>query len=620
MRSGTPRLKGKARGAIVGGTQGRRGTVSLSRSAMMLSLVLVVLPAIAVAGRTQGGPATPERQWVVRDVVLPEPLTQPGRFSWESGLPCGDLTRDGMADFLAQGRNRSGWSGTDIWKLLPSAGGDGMYGPSLTWSRLKQAELTLGPWWAPKVAMVGTPAGLELVGLLGLFQLPTYWALPSLVIEGQVPPPPPLGGGIPQMRAFSGIWLAGDLDSDGFDDLFYQSTDYGRQYFGMIDSRTKQVLWQIASPPDVEVDNPVTPPPVDGWPDLDGDGIPDYVAQYTAFIVRGQLPFEYPTMALSGVDGSILWSVRILGNSWSKYTTFGPDIDGDSLPDLVGIEETPGEHATCLSSADGSILWHVDNTWIDNLIPPTATSYRYWSPILATGIPGNPGEKDICVVVEVYDQDPVTGGPYDWLAVVHISPYNGQLVSFERLPDTLEPWDDDPVNVWTGRDPYNDHFLLGDIDRDGFTEIGRTVIAPDYSKWDGNNWRWVAHFVVLGQRTLFHADRMPVGSVQPLTVSIPSSPGRSFYILASDRFQADGMRLGGWNTHLGDSLLYRRTLHARPVTGVLDAYGEATVSWSIPGKNSLAGTKLYMRAVVLDPTMPGQVYTMSSLGVAEITR
>lgn len=61
-----------------------------------------------------------------------------------------------------------------------------------------------------------------------------------------------------------------------------------------------------------------------------------------------------------------------------------------------------------------------------------------------------------------------------------------------------------------------------------------------------------------------------------------------------------------------------QTLGGQSYRGTLDAAGEATVSLPIPSSTSLVGQTIYSRVVIEQPGEPGDIWTLSSLGVTEI--
>ncbi len=217
---------------------------------------------------------------------------------------------------------------------------------------------------------------------------------------------------------------------------------------------------------------------------------------------------------------------------------------------------------------------------------------------------------DITIVVRVLNWA-TSAESRVWL---HLDPVDGHTIGHTRPPATLEPWSKDQIYHPDGPFQFQNAFLLGDVDRDGFVEYGVTTTAVESYGWNTSN----SYFAIVGRETLSVPDQVNLGATIPLAVHLPNAAGMSVAVIASDRFlRKEGLAIGGWNTHLGDGAVLQRSL-LNPVTGVLDAQGKASLSARLPNRALLSGRTLWLRGLVHDPLQPGHLFTMTTLASVEI--
>lgn len=559
-----------------------------------------------------------DRGWTIKAAFEPNPFVASHYFAWHDLLPIGDPTRDGRADFLAHGWNYGGTGIPNNYELdyvLIASGGAGTPFAFRDRYSAPGQPTNLGTWWSPLTAMVMRPGGLALMAIWpdsSFLWRPFLWDLSSRRPLGSVPLPPPPAASVPQMNGFTGIWWAGDVNVDGYDDLFYQGMETGPQayvYSGLIDGQSLSVVWQDYAT-SWESFSPVSYSSPDPPPDLDGDGIADFVSEWILDLVPGQLPFQALFRALSGVDGRLIWERRILTSEIYRHTIVGRDLNGDGIADLVSVAQAE-ETITAMDGATGATIWEVSNRILDNVLPPTTQRYYFVHPCFFTGVSGAPGATEIGLLAERWDGFPTA---IRW-GIAHVNARDGSLVTYEEYPHDLQPWNTDVMDAFLGAG-LTFHFLIGDVDRDGFTEIARTVPTVRY----GRHGYPALHMVILGQRTLFVADAARVGSPLTATVSVPTAGGLPFRLLTSQRFAGmQGVTVGGWRSALGSSAMLRASVSGPNLAGVLDAAGEGSVTVDLPSNPALIGSHVYSQAVIVSPGLAAEVFTLSTVGVTAIT-
>lgn len=541
--------------------------------------------------------------WVVKDLEVPPSPTRPDEFTtWSTSLPLGDLRGEGIGSFLVEG-----WH---AFQMNPNAGNTdyglvraGLNSPSASFFLPPQPAFAhiWGSYWSPGFALLKEPGGWTAVGLHepGLVTA----SFPSGGFDGWIMPPPPAPG-LPQQEWWDALQPAGDINLDGFDDVLYYAhpTALWGSYVGLIDGASRQVLWAEFIP-DGWLPAPIYPANPIGWSDLNGDGIRDVIIGDILWdLATGGL--EQTVLALSGLDGSTIWETRTPNGGAG---TTGMDIDGDSIPDVLIISAQ--NEVSALSGVDGRFLWTTNISAMTPLIPQQAFLHGILPPLFFTEtVPGQ-----VADTIQVN----INGTPLGYSAetenyLVELDAQTGTPVSAIEFPSDLRPWAQETTQPFVRSQPW----YLGDVDRDGYTEIARAT--PVFSN-SPPNFPGVASNIIVSKRTLDFPGTLPIGAIHSADIDIPNAPGMSGFLLLSTGFDREqGFSLDGWRTGLVKENLFTWS-RGQALTTTLDASGQGAVSFQLPNNPGLIGETVHARFLVPDPAKPGSLWTLSSIGVGEVT-
>jgi len=564
-------------------------------------------------------PQTPEREWVIEDVILPIPPDSISNGLWGTAIPLGDHDGNQKMEFLI--------GGSVIWPVghtpfseqtarqFEGLGAETFDFPSF--DPLNSKYRPAAHFREPRVAFLGSPTGLRVVlhdyDLLEVAILD--WESKALLGHVAAPPPHPTWGAI---SLWTGYHWAGDLNQDGYDDFFLNSySTSGAAVLAMVDGRTMTVPWthyEVGLNGDYQpTQNYELGPPKD----LNGDGVADLITTFE-FFDPINLQRKSIQLALSGIDGQALWENRIVDSITIGSNVGGKDVNGDGVGDalltMLGLTASglvPANDLLRMSDGtSGAAIWETNAHYMDSLFPPGLFTYRphhfsFYNPVL-----GNPGALDLCQVVAIRDE--TTG--LDFYGIAYLDAMTGSFIRFESLPLDMEPWFPDVTVV--GADPF--FMPVGDIDRDGCVEFFHGAPIADFDRLNrpGN---YPTPGLIYSQKTLFVPDTIALGAILQATVSIPNGINRPCTLLLSTKFdKVGGLQLGEWRTHLAPSPLLSLSLSGRPFTTTLDNVGEGNIALTVPSNPGLLGTQIYSRAIVEETSGPDRIWTVSTLGMTLI--
>jgi len=541
--------------------------------------------------------------WVVKDLEVPPSSPEPLEFyEWRTSLPLGDLMENGLGATITQGY-RSNLAGpfpviTDYGLIRGGLGGQEM---SFFLPDESAFSHIWGSYWSPGFALLKEPGGWTAVGIHqpGLVTA----SFPSGGFDGWIMPPPPAPG-LPQQEWWDALQPAGDINLDGFDDVLYYGhpTALWGSYVGLIDGASRQVLWAEFIP-DGWLPAPIYPANPIGWSDLNGDGIKDLIIGNNLWdLATGTL--EQTVLALSGLDGSTIWETR---TPVGFAGTTGMDIDGDTIPDVLIISAQ--DEVSALSGVDGRFLWTTNVSAMTPLLPQLGYLHGFRPPLFFTKtVPGQ-----IADTIQVN----INVTPLGYSAevenyLVELDAQTGTPIAASEFPSDLRPWALESAQPF----PWAQPWYLGDVDRDGYTEIARAT--PVFSN-SPPNFPGVASNIIVSKRTLDFPGTLPIGATHSAGIDIPNAPGMSGYLLLSTGFDREqGFSLDGWRTGLVTESLFTWS-QGQALTTTLDASGQGAVSFQLPNKPGLIGETVHARFLVPDPAKPGSLWTLSSIGVGEVT-
>ncbi len=146
--------------------------------------------------------------------------------------------------------------------------------------------------------------------------------------------------------------IASDLDGDGMNDVVI-GTGGGNEHVYALSGRTGNMIWTFGTDhPDSFSLGDITG--VDVSMDFNNDGTPDVIAAGSA-TQSGGVGGRRSIYLFNGANGQILWQSSLPG--FTHSVTAIPDVNGDSIPDVVGTVGQPSYMATAYSGANGNPLW-----------------------------------------------------------------------------------------------------------------------------------------------------------------------------------------------------------------------------------------------------------------------
>lgn len=555
----------------------------------MTAIILMLLAQASLPAEALDG------DWVVRDVIPGGPSPYSG---FERRLyrvkAQGDLDRDGRCDFLLQYSDGSLTGGYPWDGLLSVREGGNIV------EEVQRNRWDLGfhyGFWLSDAALLDSPLGtLRVLSSDPGFLFRTYKKNGSIVATST--------------RSYEITYWVPDLDGDGYDDLFTQVEVNGIwARSARVDGRTMSELWSDVRG-DATGECVLSPNGTSLFSDFDHDGTIDFLSVFPIWLGG---PIEAQIYALSGVDGHLIWNRNEPGAGAIIAASIVPDLTGDTVAEVafavIGPWFFSSPRFMMLDGASGAVLWSLNTSSLAVSPPiPGFTMRSLEFPIFITDSPTHPGEFQVVLHAEFEDPNP---GGLETSRFLHADARSGRILGWAKEPTNLEPWYPDTFDIY-----MQPRYVLGDVDRDGLTEVG--ILSNGLSVDIPGNVFTPWHLAIVGQRTLFQPSSARPGQQLDYTITIPGAPDHNYFLLLSLGFDRDGgERVDGWKTHLVADAAYATTLAGR-YPGRLDARGVGQQSVRLPLNPSLSGKTLYAKAVVWKPGSTSEVWTMSSLGITEI--
>lgn len=564
---------------------------------------ILVLLSLAMTQRGLAAQHDLEPEIIVKEVILPVANAdwETHWFGYQSVVDPSSLSTSALVGrrYLS---SHQGWASNALWGLRDRS--------RSTLSENPEPDF-VGLGYYPTLALVGTPHGTELWTLtrdaapnLAVFDVETTTFVRELDVHD-----------LPGHQE-SSIWhlrYAGDLNGDGWGDVFMacQSLGESNSFYLCVDGKSGAAHW-VYETGRTNADPLPTIQLVPGLPpDLDSDGVPDFLVR--DFFVHNGTTLRTEVMAISGASGTLIWDHHL---DWVPYLpeiTVTHDLNGDGVSDVLihgGSSTTPLPHAEARSGQDGSLIWESDFAGVEAALAPDtvlAASTR-------TIVNPAPDGGGLRIAMSVRTISAATG--LDSAQVAFVDASNGAYLSHTTPPTSLKPFHHEPFS----QDWIPSNFPAGDYDGDGLHETMEVVNL--YSEDTSASPDIPGALVIFGQRTLYGSGTVTSGSAMDLQIRIPTMPLQSFQLLASTKLS---QRLspslyvhGGMPTLLGHSLLLSRTASHPTLSGTLDILGAADLTVQIPSASALIGSTIYSRAAILDPVYPGEVMTQSTILATQV--
>lgn len=548
-----------------------------------------------------------KKEYVVKDVLLPNPVIPGENIHFGFVRHLADTDQDGLSEFIAQ------------WVSVSSSGPPTRRQQILTGKTLLKDGIdvpsSLNSWFYNRIARLKNPGGCLQTSSIPLTNDVGVFSERSRKQVGLLTIPPPA-------YTIELVTRCGDLNQDGWDDLFvYPYSGQVALNVGLIDGKTNSIIWN-------DIDHsvlawsayPVLTYSNSGTADLDGDGSADFLVSYSLAWAGGTSPFQMYFRAYSGLSGAVLWSKTIDNpDNAGFFTNLDSDLNGDGTPDLTVLEPFSYDHfagiitdgqLSAFDGGDGSLLWEVTIKHIDPKWETGISIYDYYTaqyPVFPTPDLDGDGIDEVSFSVQntVHNSNPSTRR-----LIATFSGKDGCYLGRSSLPDLAVPWLSERLDT----DPASQVVLpIGDIDNDGWQELALGVPAPDFNQIGGTA-PPPTSLVILSHPSMVVDAKAELGEDLNYSIHIPSGKGMAFEILASTEFKArTGKYLDGWNSQLGASPILNFLMATHPFRGTLDNSGKAQGSIPIPSLSFLSGTRLYLKAVILDSGNPQKVQCLTNL-------